>query len=221
MIEKSSLDLFFTGKKSEDNWNSKSNKIDIFYVKGILEKLFDLCSLDLKIDTEGSLFNNTHNYQNIYSQNFNYKLNDEVISSIGSLSKNILDSFSIKQEVFFCSIDWSLLNLALSKKNIKYRSLPKFPKIRRDLALLIDEKVSFLDLKNIAFNSSRTLLKDVVIFDVFRGKNVPVGKKSYALGFIFQDYNCTLTDNVIDKEMKSIYNKMNSKFSAVLRDGEL
>ena len=65
------------------------------------------------------------------------------------------------------------------------------------------------------------MLKDVVIFDVFRGKNVPVGKKSYALGFIFQDYNCTLTDNVIDKEMKSIYNKMNSKFSAVLRDGEL
>ena len=221
LIEKSSLDLFFTGKKSEDNWNSKSNKIDIFYVKGVLEKLFDLCSLDLKIDTEGSLFNNSHNFQNIYSQNFNYKLNDEVISSIGSLSKNILNSFSIKQEVFFCSIDWSLLNLALSKKNIKYRSLPKFPKIRRDLALLIDEKVSFLDLKNIAFDSSRNLLKDVVIFDVFRGQNVPVGKKSYALGFIFQDHNCTLTDNVIDKEMKSIYNKMNSKFLAVLRDGEL
>jgi len=221
MIEKSSLDLFFTGKKSEDNWNNKSNKIDIFYVKGVLEKLFDLCSLDLKIDTEGSLFNNSHNYQNIYSQNFNYKLNDEVISSIGSLSKNILDSFSIKQEVFFCSIDWSLLNLVLSKKNIKYRSLPRFPKIRRDLALLIDEKVSFLDLKKIAFNSSVNFLKDVLIFDVFRGKNVPEGKKSYALGFIFQDCNSTLTDAVIDKEMKSIYNKMNSKFSAVLRDGEL
>jgi len=221
MIEKSSLDLFLTGNTCDENWNQKSQKIDIFYVKGFMEKFFDLCSLNLKIDNEGVLFNKNHDLKQIYSQYFNFKLNEKVIACVGSLSKNILNDFSIKQEVFYCSVDWSLLHSSIPKKKINFNNLPKFPKIRRDLALVIDENISFSDLKKTAFNTASNVLKDVIIFDVFRGKNVAIGKKSYALGFVFQDSNKTLTDDIIDEEVKAIFNKMNTNFSAVLRDGEL
>ena len=99
--------------------------------------------------------------------------------------------------------------------------MPKFPKVRRDLAVLIDEKVSFSELKGLALKASKDVLREVKIFDVYRGENIDKGKKSYALSFVFQDLNKTLTDSFVDEQMRCIYNSFNEHLSAELRDGEL
>jgi len=220
-VEKPSLDLFFSGNYLEENWNQKADKLNLFSVKGCVEKIFKLFSFDWLADTDEDLMDAVNIMKDVFENSFVYKVNDKVIAKLGSVSYRILKDFNIKQDVFYCSIDWGYFTSAILRNNIKFKSLPKFPKVRRDLALVINESVSFLDLKNLAFKTSKDTLKEVIIFDVFRGKNIEKGKKSYALGFIFQDKNKTLTDAVIDKEMRSIYNSFNEKFSANLRDGEL
>jgi len=221
VVEKPSLDLFFSGDYLEENWNQKVNKLDLFSVKGFVEKIFNLFSFDWHVDVNKDLIDSLSVVKDIFENSFVYKVDQKVIAKVGSVSGRILKGFNIKQDVFYCSVDWGFFTSIVSKNNIKFKSLPKFPKVRRDLALLINENVSFSDLKNSAFETSKGILQEVIIFDVFRGKNIEKGKKSYALGFIFQDKRKTLTDVVIDKEIRSIYNSFNKKFSASLRDGEL
>ena len=221
MIERPSLDLFFSGNNFEENWNQQVAKLDLFSVKQFVEKLFNLFSFKWVIDLDKELINSLNVMKHTFDNSLVYKVNDQVIANVGSVSRKILNDYSIKQDVFYCSINWPLFTYIISRNNIKFKSLPKFPKVRRDLALLIDEKVSFLELKELAFKVSKDVLREVKIFDVYRGKNIDKEKKSYALSFVFQDLNKTLTDSFVDKQMRSIYNNFNKNFSAELRDGEL
>ena len=160
-----------------------------------------------------------HIYFNDY---ISYKINGEIVAELGGVSSSILKDFSIKENVFYCSINWDgFISSIKNGTDIKFKKLPKFPKVRRDLAILVDEKISFLDLKKTAFKTSKEILKYVIIFDVFRGKNIEQGKKSYALGFIFQDQNKTLTDEIVDENIKRIYTAFEKKFAISLRDGKL
>jgi len=221
IVEKPALDLFFSGDSLDENWNQKLRKLDLFSVKGFLEKLFNLFSLNWNTDVNNELLNSFTIVKDLFAQSLVYKVDKKIIAKLGSISSHIQKDFNIKQDVFYCSIDWPFFVSTISRVNIQFETLPKFPKVRRDLAILINENISFLELKDLAFKTSKNVLKEVLIFDVFRGKNIEKGKKSYAIGFIFQDKTRTLTDSFIDTEMKRIYNNFNKVFSANLRDGEL
>ena len=119
------------------------------------------------------------------------------------IKKSILKHFGIKQEVFYADFNWDVIIKMISNK-IKFTEIPKYPEVRRDLALLIDQSVTYDSIYTIAKQSEKNLLKDVNLFDVYQGSNLPEGKKSYALSFIIQDSSKTLTVVQIDKIMSKL-----------------
>jgi phenylalanyl-tRNA synthetase beta chain len=132
------------------------------------------------------------------------------------VKKNILKHFDIKQEVLFADFNWNLM-LKLVSTKIKFTDIPKYPEVRRDLALLIDENITFESIYRIARQTEKSLLKNIVLFDVYKGKNLPDGKKSYAVSFTIQDNTKTLTDEQIDKIMLKLQKSLTSELGAVLR----
>ena len=126
-------------------------------------------------------------------------------------------AFAAEAEVFFADIYWTNLLQTLNTNDVKYKELPKFPEVRRDLAFLLDTNITFAEIENTAFETERRILKKVSLFDVYEGKNLEPGKKSYAISFILQDENKTLTDSIIDGTMKNIQKNIESKLNARLR----
>ena len=124
--------------------------------------------------------------------------------------------FDIKQEVFYADFDWNLLINSISN-NMKFVEIPKYPEVRRDLALLLDETVAFEDIYSIARQTEKALLKEITLFDVYVGKNLPEGKKSYAVSFTIQDESKTLTDTQIEKIMSKLQNNFQTQLGAQLR----
>ena len=135
----------------------------------------------------------------------------------GVVKRSILKEFGIKQEVLFADFNWENVLKLSSKKNIKVSDLSKFPSVKRDLALLIDNKTEFKEVYNLAFQSERKLLKDVDLFDVYEGDKLPEGKKSYAVGFVLQDETKTLEEKQIDKIMQKLQQSFEKNLDAVLR----
>ena len=129
----------------------------------------------------------------------------------------ILKEFGIKQEVLFADFNWENLLKFCNEKNVKVSELPKYQAVKRDLALLLDQSVSFKEIYNLAFQSERKLLKEVDLFDVYKGENLPEGKKSYAVSFLLQDENKTLADKQIDKIMQKLQQTFEKNLEAVLR----
>jgi phenylalanyl-tRNA synthetase beta chain len=140
-----------------------------------------------------------------------------MVATIGKLDQNLLKQFDIKQEVFYAELNWDILISLLSRQEHIYKPVAKFPSVRRDLALIIDKNTRFEELKKKAFDMEGRILKSVSIFDIYEGDKIPEGKKSYALSFILQDEEKTLTDKVIDKIMRRISQSFKSEFSAELR----
>ena len=135
----------------------------------------------------------------------------------GNIKKSALKHFSISQEVWYADFNWdAVLDFAKHNK-IKFTEIPKFPEVRRDFALLLEESVKFEDIHTLAKQTEKQLLKDVDLFDVYQGENLPSGKKSYAVSFIIQDQNKTLTDKQIDKIMNKLQHNFEAKLGAELR----
>ena len=153
----------------------------------------------------------------IFSGGISLQLDKSKIVEFGVVSDSILKKFGIKQEVLFADFNWDNVIENVGKKGIKITGLPKYPEVKRDLALLLDENVDFIDLYNYAFQSERKFLKNVDLFDVYIGDKLPEGKKSYALSFILQDENKTLTDKQIDKIMTKLQEGFKKQFEAELR----
>jgi phenylalanyl-tRNA synthetase beta chain len=129
----------------------------------------------------------------------------------------IQKKFDIDHEVYFADINWTELMRAIRQAKVEYKELSKFPAVRRDLALLINKEVSFAEIERIAYQAERKLLKKVELFDVYEGKNLEAGKKSYAVSFWLQDENATLNDKVIDKVMSKIVGSLQHQLDAKLR----
>ena len=136
---------------------------------------------------------------------------------MGTISPARLKQFGIKQPVFAAEINWPALLELVKRNKIKYKELPKFPEVRRDLAILLDESVTFADLRKSAFRVGKKLLKQVGLFDVYRGDKIAEGKKQYALSFVLQDLDKTLTDNDVEKVMSKLLSTFQNEFGAVLR----
>jgi phenylalanyl-tRNA synthetase beta chain len=203
--------LFVTGDKEAANWALPAVKSNFFqlksYVVNVLKRL-GFSVENLKID---SVLNE------LMSEGLTYSVNSKILVEYGSISGEILKAFDIENPVYFA--DFSMDNLLIELKNNKvvFAELPKYPEVRRDLALLLDKTVQFNQLRDLAFRSERKLLQSVDLFDVYEGKGVPEGKKSYAISYILRDDEKTLNDKQIEKIMQKLVSTYERELGAQLR----
>ncbi|WKK65077.1 phenylalanine--tRNA ligase subunit beta [Lutimonas zeaxanthinifaciens] len=208
-VENKHLSIALTGRRSKEHWAQNDGSADVFYLKGVIKSLLE--GLGLKNLKYAKVKND------IFSEGLSLNLGKVKIVEFGVVKMGLLKEFGIKQEVLFADFDWNKVIENAGKRKIKISELPKYPEVRRDLALLLDENIEFIDLYNFAFQSERNLLKDVDLFDVYMGDKLPEGKKSYAMSFILQDDKKTLTDKQIDKIMNKLQEGFKKNFKADLR----
>lgn len=208
--ENNILGIWLTGKKNPLSWNLKDSQSDFFYLKTYIQNIIKKLGIDFnKFSSEI-----TSDAQFTYCQILKIK-NDEIIK-YGLLSKNILKYFDLEQDVYYAEVQWDKL-VKLTKSDIRYEAVPKFPKVKRDLALLINKSVNCQQLVDIAKKTEPKFLKEVHLFDVYEGKNIEQGKISYALSFILQDNEKTMTDKQIDKIMERLIATYSNEVEAVVR----
>ncbi|WP_426063652.1 phenylalanine--tRNA ligase subunit beta [Flavobacterium sp. DSP2-3-1] len=206
--EKKHMSLFLSGNRNQENWTSVQQTSDFFlfkgYVSGILSRLGIEKTQNLPVTSD------------VFSEGIAIEIGNQKIVELGVVKKSILKHFGIKQEVFYADFDWDLILKKIATK-IKYAEIPKYPEVRRDLALLIDQNVTYESIYKIARQTEKSLLQDIDLFDVYEGQNLPEGKKSYALSFIIQDTSKTLTDVQIDKIMSKLQKNFETELGASLR----
>lgn len=206
--ENKHLTLFTTGNSTAESWTNPQVKSDFFLFKGYFHSILSRLGID---KTQTSPVNSDY-----FAEGVTINVGNIIIAEIGTVKKSVLKHFDIKQEVLFADINWSnVLNLISTK--IKFTELPKYPEVRRDLALLVDENVTFEAIYNVAKSSEKSLLKNIQLFDVYQGSNLPEGKKSYALSFTLLDASKTLTDVQIDKIMGKLQKNFETEIGATLR----
>ena len=141
----------------------------------------------------------------------------KLLATFGIISKKIQKAFDIDNEVYYAEINWKELMKAIKSAKVNFKELSKFPAVKRDLALLIDKNIQFAEIEKIAYETEKKLLKEVELFDVYEGKNLEPGKKSYAVSFLLQDESATLNDKQIDKIMSKLIANLENKLGAKLR----
>ena len=209
--EEKHLALIMTGRAQPENWNASGQQVDFYHLKGILEGVFDkLCIARDQWKVQPC--NSTQ-----VSEGLQFSIGEKNIYVIGAVSSQVLKAFDCRQPVFFAEVNWDLLFSLIPAKISQYRGIPKFPEVRRDLALLVNKEISFAQIEKMAFQTEKKLLKKVGLFDVYEGEKIVPGKKSYAMNFFLQDENKTLTDKEIEKVMDKILQAMISNFNAQLR----
>ncbi len=208
-VENKHLCLFLTGNRTESTWINSDRKSDFYYLKTVVENiLLRLGITDIKLSPLG---------ESDFSEGISIKSMKKELVVLGVINKFIQKSFDIKQEVLFADFNWDNVLELVSKNGIAFKNIPKYPEVKRDFALLLDNKVSFKEVYDIAFQTERKMLKDVNLFDVYTGKKLPEGKKSYAVSFTLQDMKSTLTDKQIDKIMDKLQRKYENDLGAELR----
>ncbi|BAO76975.1 phenylalanine--tRNA ligase subunit beta [Winogradskyella sp. PG-2] len=203
------LSVFVTGNKTEERWNATTSPSDFFYLKGTIETVLQRLGLNR--------FRSAPTKLDILSEGVSLTLGKKTLVNFGLVKKSVLKHFGISQPVLFADFNWdNVLDMAQHNK-IKFSAISKYPEVRRDFALLLDHSVSFEEINTIAKQTEKQLLKNVNLFDVYEGKKLPAGKKSYAVSFTLQDKNKTLTDKQIDKIMSKLQKNFESKLGAELR----
>ena len=207
--EEKCLSLAICGDVYRENWTVSYQPDLFFYFKGIIQQILQKnCLIQWDESISG---------KDIFSEGLTYNHKGKTILDFGYVKNDILQKFNINHEVLFAEISFSVLADFIKNNNIKYNEIPKFPQIRRDFALLLDDSVSFDALKKTALNTEKNILKAVKLFDVYEGNKLPKGKKSYGVSFYFQDPKKTLTDKYVDIIMKKLQNQFEKKFGAQLR----
>ena len=204
--------LMLTGTP-EKSWRAEPARSDYFQLKGYLELLLRRYGADLRqMNTEAAP-------SDIFSEGMVYQLpgKGRRLAVMGTVNPALARKFGIKQPVYAAEIDWPALFELVKRDKVSFSELPKFPAVRRDLALLLDEQVSYADLQAAAFKQARKLLRQVSLFDVYRGDKIPAGKKQYALSFVIQDQEKTLTDQDTERVMERLLTTFQKDFGAQLR----
>ena len=204
--------LFMSGQP-EKSWRVDPGKGNYFQLKGYLELLLKRFGCDIySLATEAAP-------ADLFSEGLAYLLpgSAQPLAVMGTIAPARLKQFGIKQPVFAAEINWPAFFTLIKRNRIKYSELPKFPEVRRDLALLLDESVSYADLRKSALRVGKKLLKQVGLFDVYRGDKIAEGKKQYALSFVLQDLEKTLTDNDVERVMSKLLATFQNEFGATLR----
>ena len=208
-IEEEKLCVFITGDKISKNWNSNIEKSDFYFIKGIVFSIID--SLNLKnVSSRPTTDKNLKEGELL-------TLNKLPLVNYGILTNNSLALFDIEQEVYYAEFNWNNIEKSIDKNPVLSIEIPKYPEVSRDLSILIDENITFKSIYNEAYKANKDLIKNISLFDVYVGKNIPKSKKSYGLNFNISDKSKTLSDSEIDNLMKKITNKLIKKFGAELR----
>lgn len=206
------LGLWVTGMRVSGSWAHADEKSTFFELKAYVENIF----ARLGLNSRSLVLENSSN--DIFAEGLTYMTQGgKKLVELGVIAKMILKDMEIENDVFFADINWTLLMKAVKKVSVNYTDVPKFPAVRRDLALLLDKSVQFADIERLAYDAERKLLKQVALFDVYEGKNLEAGKKSYAVSFLLQDENATLNDKQIDKIMTKLIATYENKLGAKLR----
>lgn len=207
--EQKHLSLFVTGAKQNERWNANTQPSDFFYLKGIITSVLERLGL--------ARFKVSPITNDVFSEGLTLSIGKKPLVDFGLVNKKVLKHFGITQDVLFADFNWDNVIDMAKHNTIKFKDIPKYPEVRRDFALLLDDNVSFEAIDTIAKQTEKQLLKDVDLFDVYQGKNLPKGKKSYAVSFILQDERNTLTDKQIDKIMKKLQANFEKELGAELR----
>ena len=205
------LSVAVTGAESLQSWNSKPAASSFYTLRAVAEKLLGRFGIDIYGLKSESL------ESDLFGDALRMSLGGRELLQIGVVSGKVKGMFDVKNDVYFMELDFDVLVKASKKHRITVEELSRFPEVRRDLALLVDREVTFSRLRDIAFATERKLLKSVSLFDVYEGDKLPEGKKSYALSFILEDKNQTLTDKVIDKVMGNFINQFQRQAGATVR----
>lgn len=207
--EQKHLTLFVSGNRNKEIWNVAQQATDFFYIKGVVTSLLARLGHQ-KLKT-------TATKNDVFAEGITLSLGKIKLADVGLVKKKVLKEFGIKQQVYFADINWDNVLKVSQNNKLKVSALPKYPAVKRDLALLLDNSVQFSDLFNAAFQSEKKLLKEVDLFDVYEGDKLPEGKKSYALSFVLQHEEQTLNDKQIDKIMTKLQATFAKQFDASLR----
>ena len=203
------LSVFLTGSEASENWHRTNKKTDFFLMKGIIASILERLGV--------TRYNESPINSDLFSEGLSFGLGKNKLVDFGLVKKPILKHFDIAQEIVYADFKWDTILDVIKYNKIKFKTIPKYPEVRRDFALLIDDNVTFESIYKIAKQSEKQLLRNVNLFDVYQGKNLPKGKKSYAVSFTLQDENRTLTDKQIDKIMNKLQSNFEKQLGAELR----
>ena len=210
--EESHLGLWVTGKRVEGSWAHPDEQSSFYELKAYVINVLNRIGLPMG----AVVFKESEN--NIFSKGITVEnRGGKVLVEMGVVARNLQKKFDIDNEVYFADLYWNQLTKAVRKQKVGFKEISKYPAVSRDLALLLDKSVEFASVEQIAYNAERKLLKKVELFDVYEGKNLPEGKKSYAVNFILQDEQKTLNDKAIDAVMQKIIQNLKKQLNAELR----
>ena len=209
--EEERLALFVTGRETPLSWNAPGYKSDFFHLKAYCEMILARVGLvtdELEMeDASGDLFR----------EGAHYLLGNRPVLSMGIVNKVPLKRADVHQEVFYAEFAWDAILKRLKGHVVTFVPVPRFPPVKRDLALLLDRQVTFKEVRDLAFATARSLLKSVTLFDVYEGERLGAGKKSYAVSFTLLDEKQTLTDQQIDKVMEKLIHAYTRQLNAEIR----
>ncbi|MDD4514538.1 phenylalanine--tRNA ligase subunit beta [Massilibacteroides sp.] len=206
------LGLWLTGSRVEHSWAHPDEKSTVYELKAYVENIL----IRLGVNPKSVIFGNLSN--DIYSAGLSITTRSgRQLGTFGVVDRKLAKTLDLDAEVYFAEISWTLLMKEIRKNKVTFSEISKFPGVKRDLALLIDNSIRFEEIEKIAFDSERKLLKNVTLFDVYEGKNLAAGKKSYAVSFFLQDEGKTLNDKQIDSIMNKIRTNLEQKINAQLR----
>lgn len=209
-FETQKVGIWLTGVKEDENWAANTNKVSFYSIKGITESILKKLGIWKNYQT-------SELKSDLFEDGYKITIAKKVVAEIGWVKPSILKQFGVKSQVFYADLNWDNM-ISLSVMNtVKFKELPKTQFMRRDFSLLLDKSVSFADIHQIATKADRKILKEVGLFDVYEGKNLEKGKKSYAINLLFQDNEKTLQDKAVDKIMAKIRQGLEQDLGAVLR----
>jgi phenylalanyl-tRNA synthetase beta chain len=207
--EANHLSVFMSGKADSEQWNQTGKAINFYHLKATVDAILKRLNIE---KLQSDVVENDN-----FSYGISYKRGAKILVSFGAVAPKELKKADVSKSVFYADIDWDMLLMLIKNNKISYQEVSKFPAVRRDLSMLLDNNVRFEDLKRIALKTEKNLLKEVNVFDVYQGDKLPEGKKSYALSFILQDEEKTLTDSQIDGIMKKLIANFGKEVGAEIR----
>ena len=203
------LSVLLTGNREEASWKVKDAEVDFYFLKAFVNNIISICGIENIITTQGS--------GKSFSSSLEIKKGEKTIVEFGAIQKSLLKKFDVSKNVLYANFNWDAIVKYAKKIPVRYSEVSKFPAVKRDLSMLITNDITYSQLETIAFNAERKLLKDIRLFDVYEGDKIESGKKSYALSFILQDDQQTLTEQQIGKVMDKLMAAFESQAGAVIR----
>lgn len=210
--EKKMLALYVTGNQHSDHWNFKEKEVDYFYINGFVLNVLRL----MGVDTDKLVSDDTDAIP-YFSLGQSFKFNNKPLYKIGILNKELASQVGVTQQVLVAMIEWDTLIAIAQQHTVTYKEVSKFPEVRRDLALVLEKETPYNEIEKVAYKINKHLLKKVNLFDVYEGDKIEAGKKSYAVSFILQDENKTLTDKEIDSFMSKLSTALEQQLGAHIR----